>query len=253
MRYVLALLLCAGNLFANDGGLQLKGDVIVVKVDKVVVVKEDRTVVRALPFKVFAPPGAADYRWTVPAGVAFTDTGDTIEITAAPKGELKISARMLLIDFEKKATNFKLDSIIFNVGDIAPPEPVTPKPDPKPVVPDPPKPAPPIAIPGFRVLFVVESSDLSKLPPEQVPIFTATPILSYLKSHCIQIDGFPEYRIWDQDTPTANVSKTWRDAMALPRSSLPWIIISNGDTGYSGPLPANVADTLNLLKKYGGS
>src|SRR6185295_3400904 len=101
---------------------------------------------------------------------------------------------------------------------------------PTPPVPPVPPPTPaPIPVPGFRVLIVVETSDLSKLPAPQVAIVTAKPIRDYLALRCVKgPNGEPERRIWDKDVSTENVSKIWQDAMRLERKSLPWIVISNG-------------------------
>ena len=59
-------------------------------------------------------------------------------------------------------------------------------------------------------------------------------------------------RFFDQSVDNSNDAKIWQDAMKRPRSGLPWIVVSNGTTGYEGPLPLTEADTLALLKKYGG-
>jgi hypothetical protein len=115
---------------------------------------------------------------------------------------------------------------------------------------------PPAPIPGDsnRVLIIYESSELSKYSPEQSTIFAAAKIREYLNRTCSKgPDGkTPEYRIWDKDVDTGNVSKVWQDAVKMPRASLPWIIVSNGTTGFSGPLPGTVDETITLLKKHLG-
>ena len=39
-------------------------------------------------------------------------------------------------------------------------------------------------------------------------------------------------------------------AMLRKRGALPWIVISNGVSGYEGPLPANPDETIKLMSKY---
>jgi hypothetical protein len=123
-----------------------------------------------------------------------------------------------------------------------------PPPDPNPPGPTPdPKPTP-IPTAGNRVLVVYESdlAEMVKLPPTRAAILTSTVIRAYLTAH--QVEG----RFLDKDTEFTTEPQVWRDAMKLPRDSVPWIYVSNGKTGYSGPLPENVADTLVILKKYFG-
>lgn len=134
---------------------------------------------------------------------------------------------------------------------IGTPDP-TPGPGPGPKPPEPTPPAP-IPVDGFRVLFVVESSDASKLTAAQLAILTSGEIRTYLNSKCVVgPDGkTKEWRQWDKDVDTSAESQLWQAAMKRPRSSLPWIVISDGKTGFEGPLPATIADTLAILKKYG--
>jgi len=131
-----------------------------------------------------------------------------------------------------------------------------PKPDPKPPEPGPgPKPDPaPIPDAGFRVLMIYETAEVQSLPPAQSSVLFSKQVRDYLDKKCATgRDGkTKEWRIWDKDIDTAGESKAWQAAMSRKRESVPWIVISNGSTGYEGPLPANVADALSLLKKYGG-
>lgn len=122
---------------------------------------------------------------------------------------------------------------------------------PKPDEPKPPSPAP-ISAEGLHVLIVVESSDAAKLPPKQVSILTAKSVRDYLDSHCPKVGGTPEWRIWDKDVNTANESPLWRAAFARKRTGVPWIAVSNGKTGYEGPLPGSIEELLALLKRFGG-
>lgn len=117
-----------------------------------------------------------------------------------------------------------------------------------------PKPAPaPISDAGFRVLIIYESSELSKYAPSQIEAMRAQSVRKYLDDHCVKVDGLPEWRVWDKDTDTSGASVLWQTAMKRPYQSLPWVIISNGKTGFEGPLPKTPDEFLSLLQKYGGS
>jgi hypothetical protein len=112
----------------------------------------------------------------------------------------------------------------------------------------------PIQATGFRVLVVYDSVNLARLPAAQVSIFTSPDVSTYCRDHCTKgADGkTPEYRCFTSGCDVSKEPQVWQDAFKLPRQSLPWIVISDGKTGFSGPLPANTADTLTLLRKYGG-
>jgi hypothetical protein len=79
-------------------------------------------------------------------------------------------------------------------------------------------------------------------------------VRDYLRGKCVVgADGkTSEFRIWDKDVDAAADAKHWQDALKRPRASTPWLIVSDGKSGYEGPLPANVDETLALLKKFGG-
>jgi hypothetical protein len=127
---------------------------------------------------------------------------------------------------------------------------VSPTPDdPKP---DDPNPVVPIPGAGLRVLFVYESKDLSKLPSAQVQMLTAKSVLDYLDAKCAKDNGVPEYRKFDQNTDISRMSDVWKQAMVRPRTTLPWLLISNGKDGYEGEWPKNTDELLKLLKRYGG-
>lgn len=131
--------------------------------------------------------------------------------------------------------------------------PIPPGPVP-PVPPVPPTPPAPIPVAGLHVLMVYDAPKVSSLPKEQAAVLASGELRSYLNAHCPPgTDGkTKEWRLYDQHTDTSNESQVWKDAMARPRASVPWWIVSNGKTGEEGPLPSNVADAMATLKKYGG-
>jgi len=239
------VLLLASIASGQDIPLSLKGNVVVVKVDRVVVIKEDRTVVQSLPFSVSAPPSDGLHFWTFPAGVSARDKGSVLDVTAAPKGELVISLKTVSADWDAKKFVTRFGSITFNVGDFTPtPEP--PKPDPKPE----PSPAP-IPAAGFRVLVVYEATKGAPLlTAKQSNELYGADLANYLNAKCVKEDGQPGWRIWDKDTALANAPEIWRQAMGRNRAAVPWIIISDGQRGYEGPLPDG--GILELCRKYGG-
>jgi hypothetical protein len=130
------------------------------------------------------------------------------------------------------------------------PEPVPPNPKPTPI---PPAPAP-IPSPGFRVLVVYDTASITQMPKGQQAVLYDKSIRDYMNAKCtVGQDGKTrEWRMFDANTSLKGESDIWKNALARPRQSLPWIIISNGTTGFEGPLPATVEDTMKLLKQYGG-
>lgn len=256
-RYAAVVLLAFVPLLAwADVPLKVHGETRVVQIDKVVIVKEDRTVVTKLPFVIVAPAGAFDYKWSIPNGVVAIDKGDRLEVTGAPKGDLTFSVIVKNVIWEEKRFTTDFGQVTFSIGDVGPqpPGPVPPGPTPPgPTPPTPPGPAP-IPTTGLRVLFVFESKDLTKYTPQQKSILYGDTVRSYLTAKCAKgPDGVtPEARFFDKDQNVANESKIWQEAMKRPRGSTPWILISTGTEGYEGPLPATVEETMTLLKRYGG-
>lgn len=107
----------------------------------------------------------------------------------------------------------------------------------------------PVPSDGYRILIVEEATeDRVKLQASQQLIFTAKAIRDYAKDHCVT-DGF---RILDDDADMKLEASVWQEAMKVPRVSLPWLLVTNGKSGFSGPLPQTVDETLSILKKYGG-
>lgn len=127
-----------------------------------------------------------------------------------------------------------------------------PKPEPDPE-PDPePKPnPPPIPAAGFRAMIIYEQGN--QLTPQHQAILTGKTVRDYLAANCVKDErGRPAFRIYDQNADLANEDKVWRDAIALPRAGLPWLIVSNGTAGYSGPLPETPEQTVELFARYAG-
>lgn len=128
-----------------------------------------------------------------------------------------------------------------DAGEGPKPPPVDPTPAPAPGT------SPFPADAGFKVLVVYEKDELAKLPQSQLAAITSADVRAYLTAKAGQ-DG---YVFTDKDVSYS--AKLWADAMKRERKSLPWIVVGNGKTGYEGPLPGNVDDTLKLLKTYGGN
>ena len=102
----------------------------------------------------------------------------------------------------------------------------------------------PLPVTGLHVLIIEEMDDRSGLPASQVSIFSSTKLWDWFAANNVQ------WRQFDYDADLSLVDQKWKDAMARPRQSTPWIIASNGTSGYEGPLPKSVDETITLLEKY---
>lgn len=103
--------------------------------------------------------------------------------------------------------------------------------------------------PAFRLLIVEETSDRPRMLQSQQAIFTSVRLRNYLKMHCAKgPDGAAAFRFLDKD---AELSGDWRMTLrARPQRSYPWLYVTNGSHGYSGPLPASVDELLVLIRQY---
>ncbi len=62
------------------------------------------------------------------------------------------------------------------------------------------------------------------------------------------------WNIWDKDVDAANADPEAKALLARPHPTLPWIVLadSTGKVAFEGPLPADVDQTVALIKKYTG-
>lgn len=169
--------------------------------------------------------------------------GEQALLIAGPPGAYRVKVRLIK---GEDVTELRDAVTLTGAAPVPPPGPAPPAP--KPVDP------PPIPGAGLRVLVVYESGDLSKYPPGQQGAIYARSVRDYLNATCpAGPDGTTrEWRMWDKDVDASGESKLWRDVLARPRTRTPWVCISNGTTGFEGPLPASADEFLTLLKKYGG-
>lgn len=193
-----------------------------------------------------------EVKWKVPSGLQLVPLDKLFPgqksagiVVSGPKGRYDVWAWNAKGDV---ASDLAVCTVVIGDSPI-PPVPPGPTPDPKPdpPKPDPPSPAP-IPLAGFRVLVVYESS----VANSTLAIVSAKPVFDYLMAKCAKDGASAEWRVFDKDVKLDNAKQHWKDAMARPRTTIPWVIISNGVSGYEGPLPKTADETLALLKKYGG-
>lgn len=138
------------------------------------------------------------------------------------------------------------------------PGPTPPGPGPTPPGPTPTPGDVPFPSNGLAVMIVGEQSEIASLPVSQRAIFSSAAVLNYLRSVTMKAeDGNPAFRIWDDDYTDVSrapqvMQRAYAAAKQLSNGQLPWIVISDGQRGYSGPLPTSVEATLQLLRQFGG-
>lgn len=161
--------------------------------------------------------------------IASKSTGSA-ELIIVPKG----------VQEQDKIVRRLIDS---NTGSQPPP---APKPTPKPAD------EAPIKADGLHVLVVYESADLATYSASLQQSIYSKSVRDYLNSKCPKVGGTAEWRMWDKDVDATAESQLWQDALKRAKGKqTPWIIVSNGKTGFEGPLPAGGDEMLKLLQKYG--
>jgi len=110
-------------------------------------------------------------------------------------------------------------------------------------------PAPPFPADKLSVLIVEETGDRKDLSPGQLDIIAsngAGSVVDWIGQHGGQ------RRTLDKDDGT-EMEEAWvKAAMSAPRQSVPWVVASNGRTGFSEPLPKDRATLIAKLTPLGG-
>ncbi len=186
-------------------------------------------------------PANSLFYWQITPKVKTIKVGNKIHF-AAPPGSYSVEASAVSYKLDGTTVIPSEQTATFEFKVVGAPDP-GPGPGPTPT----PTPVGPIS-----VLITYESS--TPLPAEQSAVLTSKVIHEYLDSKCKSgTEGRKDWFIADKDVSLSRETQTLQDAGKKTRSSLPWIqIIPASGTPFEGPLPANVASTLELLKKYGG-
>lgn len=119
MRYLSALILAA--VLCLPVVAQKKAVPLVIDGETVLVVK-------SVPFKVIAPPGADDYTWTYPNSVEAQPLDNVLTVSKCPAGEFIVVVRTIKIDFDQKKVIKENGAItvVFGKGPDPGPGPDTP-------------------------------------------------------------------------------------------------------------------------------
>lgn len=185
----------------------------------------------------------SDCRWAVPSALDVFREYDPdpkvirLRVIGYEDGEHRIIA---VACKDGKLSEFA--TCVVMVGKAPKPEPPGPKPDPS-------LPAP-IPVAGFRVLIVCESSEQIKLSKGQLSVMYGEAAREWMVSKAAKVNGSPEVRIYDKDINLAGESKLWKDALARPRTGVPWLLVSNGTTGWEGVMPESLPDIMAIMQKY---
>lgn len=134
-----------------------------------------------------------------------------------------------------------------------PPVPQPPTPDPNPPTPAPPTPVePPAPIPGDGLRILIVYDEMKPLNPGHDAIIFGAENRKYIDDvTVVGPDGKKkEWRIFPSKINFADDTLVWKNAMTRPRSSLPWLIVSNGKTGFEGKLPESEADFKAVVERY---
>lgn len=187
--------------------------------------------------------------WDIDEEKLDVDESGTKLVMTGPPGTYRIKVRAIVLK-DGKATIDTARATVTITGKAPQPGP-TPDPGPTPGPAPDPSPAP-IPAEGLRVLVVYEAGEDAKLSKGQLATIYGKAFRTLMDQKCVTgADGKTrEWRIYDKDTDTGGEAKHWQDAMKRPRTQVPWLVISNGKTGYEGPLPEGAAETLALINKY---
>jgi predicted alpha/beta superfamily hydrolase len=75
-------------------------------------------------------------------------------------------------------------------------------------------------------------------------------VRSYLTEKCPKDGTSNGWYMLDKDAVMNVMPELWKKAFARPRTKLPWLIVSNGKTGWEGPIPDRYEDAFSKVKDF---
>jgi hypothetical protein len=182
-----------------------------------------------------------------PERAARTFYSDDMLTAYVPTGLKPVDISCTLIVAKGDIPDWTRISIKCGEGPIPPPVPPDPpKPDPKP-------PVPPEPVKTFRVIFVYESSQT--LTASQTAVKDSAYVRQYLMDKTTKEGEYNGWRAYDRDTDAAFDNKSMRalwTAVKPKITTVPCIVVEVNGKVEILDWPANVAEALTTLKRYGG-
>ena len=101
----------------------------------------------------------------------------------------------------------------------------------------------PIDVNRYTVVIVEETEKRQSLPPEQLNAINSQVWRDYVARQ----NG--RWRVLDPHTDVSKDKKWVQDSLSLHRDSLPWLIFADPNRGCSVPLPNNIDELMEAIKK----
>lgn len=206
-----------------------------------------------LPMSIDAIPGQPSFlvakvsgkiRWLIPPGTpAFVKEYGT-ELGIVPK----VGANDFYVGIVAGSVDLPCEWCLVKCGRGPQPPPDPPMP---PNPPNPPMPPAPIPLPGFRVMMVYDPATLTTA---QEGVVFGKKVRDYLQAKCVvgADNRTKEFRIYQTGIDTSAEVAWINNVMQRHPGQKSWMVVSDGKTGYDGPLPANADEALTILTKIGG-
>ena len=119
--------------------------------------------------------------------------------------------------------------------------------------PAPPKPVDPAPIPlaGFRVLIIY---DMATLTADQQGVVFGKKVRDYMQAKCVVGQDGKTKDFWIlQKGLDVSAAPKWVGDVIQRHPNMPvFMVVSDGKTGYEGPLPVNADEAMTILQKIGG-
>lgn len=103
---------------------------------------------------------------------------------------------------------------------------------------------PPFKTDKLTVLVVEESSPDQSETPVWVNSTKDGGVRAYVEKRA----GEESFRLIDQSNPSDLVLQKWKDAFAVKRDSVPWIVAAGPKSGINQALPKTAEETIKLLE-----